>query len=182
MHPNTIDVHVPFIVSWPGVLPASEVRDDLVSLIDMAATSLAIAGVTVPSYRESKSFLETTGTHIGDHINIRNYVMLMRDKMDETIDKIRGVRTKRFKYLRNYYPELPWTPGNKYKGGYATMREAKNLYREGKLNPVQAAFFASTKPEEELYDLSVDPWETNNLAGNSSNFDTLFLMRERLQT
>ena len=38
----------------------------------------------------------------------------------------------------------------------------------GKLNDVQKAFFARTKPKEELYDLDDDPHETNNLIGAES--------------
>ncbi len=36
-------VRVPYIVSWPGTLPANTVFDDPVSTLDVAATSLAVA-------------------------------------------------------------------------------------------------------------------------------------------
>jgi hypothetical protein len=40
------------------------------------------------------------------------------------------------------------------------------LNAEGKLNPTQAAFFAPTKPAEELYDTEDDPDEVYNLAAD----------------
>ncbi len=38
-------VRVPYIVSWPGTLPSNTIFDDPVSTLDVAATSLAIAGL-----------------------------------------------------------------------------------------------------------------------------------------
>ena len=38
-------VRVPFIVSWPGVIPAGEARDALVSSLDLAPTIARLAGV-----------------------------------------------------------------------------------------------------------------------------------------
>ncbi len=38
-------VRVPLIVSWPGTLPAGSRRDEVVSLVDLAATILDLAGV-----------------------------------------------------------------------------------------------------------------------------------------
>ncbi len=38
-------IRIPYIVSWPGTLPANTVFDDPVSTLDVAATSLAIAEV-----------------------------------------------------------------------------------------------------------------------------------------
>ena len=40
--------HVPFIVRWPGVTPAGQVSDALVSQIDIMATLAEISGTTLP--------------------------------------------------------------------------------------------------------------------------------------
>jgi len=42
-------VRVPFIVSWPGKLPAGATCDALVSSLDVFATTLAVAGVRMPT-------------------------------------------------------------------------------------------------------------------------------------
>jgi hypothetical protein len=45
------------------------------------------------------------------------------------------------------------------------MKQLRKLHAEGKLNKVQSLHLADSRPEEELYDLSKDRWEVNNLAG-----------------
>jgi arylsulfatase A-like enzyme len=42
-------VRVPFVVSWPGHLPAGETYDAPVSSLDIFATAVALAGVSVPT-------------------------------------------------------------------------------------------------------------------------------------
>ena len=55
----------------------------------------------------------------------------------------------------------------------ATMKECGRLHAEGKLNAAQEAFFAPTKPFEELYDTVADPDEVHNLAESREHHDTL---------
>ena len=49
----------------------------------------------------------------------------------------------------------------------------------GLLNDVQSGFFRPQGPEE-LYDLSIDPYETVNLVGNDEYSQVLSEMREKL--
>ena len=42
-------VRVPFVVSWPGQLPAGTTFDAPVSSLDIFATAVALAGVSVPA-------------------------------------------------------------------------------------------------------------------------------------
>jgi arylsulfatase A-like enzyme len=42
-------IRVPFIVSWPGTLPAGVTNDAVVSSLDVFATSLAVAGAPMPT-------------------------------------------------------------------------------------------------------------------------------------
>jgi uncharacterized sulfatase len=90
--------------------------------------------------------------------NKRKFVFSTRDRMDETVDRIRAVRSDRFKYIRNYYPELPYTQLNTYKKTmYPVLTLMKVLYRKGKLSSEQAAFMGPNRSQEELYDLETDP-------------------------
>ena len=167
-------IHIPLIIRWPGRLKAGQVCDDLVSSIDISATVLKIAGVEPPKYMEGRVFL-------GPDAKKRDYIIAARDRCDETTDRIRCVRTKRYKYIRNFMPERPYTQINRYKErSYPMLPLMRKLHSEGKLTPVQALFMAPRKPLEELYDIQNDPYEINNLADSQQHQKTLNKMRKIL--
>jgi len=98
--------------------------------------------------------------------------------MDISIDRMRAVRTRQYKYIRNYLPTIPYMQPNPYKeGAYPTWNLVKEWARQGKLNREQALFAAPVKPIEELYDLSADPDEVHNLVTDSSRKQVLTEMR-----
>lgn len=168
-------IHVPLIVRWPGHLRAGTVREELVSSIDITATSLQAAGIPVPAKMEGRPFL-------GPEPKSREFIIAARDRCDETVDRIRCVRTKEFKYIRNFYPERAYTQLNRYKEcSYPVLRLMRRLYAEGKLTPEQARFMAATRPPEELYDLRADPHEVYNLAEDPRHVKTLESLRSTLQ-
>jgi uncharacterized sulfatase len=162
--------HVPLIVRWPGKLPAGEVREELVSLLDLAPTVLSLAGVEIPAHFQGVPFL-------GPAAQPREYVYGIRDRMDETIDMLRSVRDKRYKYIRNYMPERPYAQPIAYMDEMPTMREWRRLASEGKLVGPQQLFFAPRKPLEELYDTENDPHEIQNLADDPQHAHTLARLR-----
>jgi hypothetical protein len=86
--------------------------------------------------------------------------------MDEALDIIRGVRDKRYHYIRNYRPDLPYAQHIAYMDEMPTMKEWRRLAALGQLKGPQAIFFQPTKPVEELYDTQNDPYEVKNLAGD----------------
>ena len=91
----------------------------------------------------------------------------MRDRRDETVDRIRAVRTTDFKYIRNFYPERPYTQFNAYKKyRYPMLTLMRILYKKGELDEIQSRFMSDVRPPDELYDLKNDPYEINNLATN----------------
>jgi arylsulfatase A-like enzyme len=171
-------IHIPLIVRWPGKLKAGQVCDDLVSSIDISATALKIAGVNPPRHIEGKVFLEPDANGNWRPVNQHEYIIAARDRCDETVDRIRCVRDKQFKYIRNFMPERPYTQTNDYKErSYPMLNLMKELHAQGKLTPVQALFMAPRKPDEELYDIKNDPYEINNLAASPEHQQTLKKMR-----
>jgi N-sulfoglucosamine sulfohydrolase len=119
---------------------------------------------------------------LGTGAKKREYIIAAKDRMDETVDKMRCVRTKTFKYIKNYYPERPYMQPNKYKETeYPVWNLMKELYAQGKLTPAQALFCAPTKPAEELYNIQNDPEELNNLAASPQYEKILKDMRKVLE-
>jgi arylsulfatase A-like enzyme len=100
--------------------------------------------------------------------------------MDETFDRIRTVRDERFRYVRNYYPELPYAQHILYMDEMPTMRVWRQWAADGKLAGPQKLFFAPNKPAEELYDTRADPHEIKNLAGDPTQADKLKELRAAL--
>jgi uncharacterized sulfatase len=153
-------IRIPMIVRWPAQFPPGIVVNDLVSSVDFAPTFLSWAGIPIPDH------LQGHVTFGRDAEERRKYVFAARDRCDETVDRIRCVRSGRFKYIRNFMPERPYTQLNRYKEcEYPVLRLMRRLHQEGKLTPEQAQFMAPRRPVEELYDLKYDPHELVNLAG-----------------
>lgn len=163
--PYESGLHIPLIIRWPtnfitpGDYKQGEVNDRLIASIDVTATTLAVAGCAPPMLMQGRVFLGEGSAPP------RQYVFGGRDRGDETVDRIRTVRDARFRYIRNFYPDRPFLQLNRYKEWtYPIIGLLRNLHAKGELNPVQARLVAATRPEEELYDLSEDPYEIRNLA------------------
>lgn len=165
-------VKIPFVVWGPKYIKP-QVRKDFVAHIDMAATSMYFAEVTIPSYMESRPLF-------GPGFKKRFYVVSARDRCDETVDRIRGMRMRNFKYIRNFYPERPYLQPCAYKDAKKILRTLRKLHKKGKLNEIQSLHFADSRPVEELYDLNKDKWEINNLAKDPAYKNTLIEMRNRM--
>lgn len=167
-------VHVPLMIAGDHpALKAGTVRNDLVSGLDISATTLSMAGVRLPNHLDGRDLFAS------DH-QPRNFVISARDRCDYTIDRIRSVRTDRFRYIRNFYPDRPLLQAQ-YRDDHETVHDLKRLHREGKLTPYQSAHWFGIRPEEELYDLAADPYQVNNLAGDSNFAHELLRHRQILE-
>ncbi|MCC9658288.1 sulfatase family protein [Rhodopirellula halodulae] len=159
-------IRIPMIMRWPGKVDAGQVSEDLVMSIDICATILEAAGIEPPVALHGMSLLDPK-------LASRQYVFSARDKMDETHDAMRAIRSKEFKLIHNLMPERAYCQFNQYKeGAYPALAEMNVLHMQGKLNAAQAHFMASVKPELELYDLREDPHEVHNVIDDPSYADT----------
>lgn len=167
-------IHVPLVVRGPGI-EGGRVREDLVEHIDVAASSLARAGIEIPRAMQGRDLFAAG-------YRPRDAVFSARDRCDETVDRIRSVRTERYKYIRNFHPARPHLQPNRYKDHKEIVRRLRELHAEGKLDALsEKLLFSPTRPEEELYDLREDPHETRNLAGDPAHRKTLEALRARLE-
>ena len=146
---------VPLIARWPGKVAAGAVDDRLVSLIDMMPTTLAAARVEAPQNLVGRDLFDAD-------FKGHDRLFAARDRCGDAPDRIRSVRTRDFKYIKNFHPELPYMQHSGYKRSvYPVDTLMRVLHAEGKWT---SPFMAETKPVEELYNLKADPWEMNNLA------------------
>ena len=165
---------IPLVVWGPGRIPAGSIQQNLVAHIDIAATSLVLAGIPVPSWMEARPCM-------GSDIRPREYVVSARDRCDETVDRIRSLRDERFTYIRNGYPQRPHLQPNAYKDAKDILIRLRELHDSGKLagHPAER-MFSVPRPVEELYDRQTDPWELHNLAEDPAYADQLTAMRSLL--
>ncbi|MEZ6141800.1 MAG: sulfatase [Zavarzinella sp.] len=163
----------PLMVSAPGWTKPGSVREDLVGFIDFGPTMLHLANVQIPTNMQGKPFLGKTAV-------VQKYAFTARDRMDETFDRIRSVRDQRYRYIRNFYPQLPYAQHLLYMDEMPTMKEWRRLAAEGKLNDVQKLFFAPTKPKEEFYDTQADPHEVVNLIDSPAHQEKIQEFRKAL--
>ena len=151
-------IRIPMIMRWPGKVTPGQVNDDLVMSIDICATILEAARIEPPVPLHGKSLFSP-------EVKQRKYVFSARDKMGETHDAMRAIRSKDYKLIQNLMPERAWCQYNGYKeGGYPMLAAMNVMNMKGQLTPEQANFFAPRKPALELFDLRHDPHELKNLA------------------
>jgi arylsulfatase A-like enzyme len=165
--------HIPFIMRGPGV-EKGKVRDDLIEHMDMAATSLALAGIPIPAKMQARNILAK------DYVT-RGEVFAARDRADETVDHIRSIRTVQYRYIRNYLPQRPHLQPNNYKDNKPCLIALRKARDEGVLDEVQKMLFAPTRPKEELYDVDKDPWQIHNLAADPAYAEPMAEFRASLQ-
>ncbi|MDO6807390.1 sulfatase [Zobellia galactanivorans] len=168
-------IKTPWIVKWPKKVEANSVNTKLVSAIDIAPTFLKLAGLeALPSF-EGKDFsplLEDPKAKIRD-------LVYAEDHWHDYEDYTRAVRTEEFKYIRNFYTDLPNTPSaDAFVGG--TFQSMRELKKKGELNEAQLACFVSPRPSEELYDVVNDPYELKNLAEDPDHQKTLKTLRSEM--
>ena len=171
--PYDAGIRIPLIVRWHEVLNPGSESDQLVSLIDLGPTVLSLCGVQAPQHLQGQPFL-------GSQKVEREYIFATRDRLDLSYQMLRAVRDKRYKYIRNYYPEKPYLLWDPYRNDHPVMQEMWRLHTEGKLEGDQLAMFQSPRPTEELYDVENDKYELNNLAENAAHANVLKRMRETL--
>lgn len=168
-------IKTPWIVQWPGHVKPGSTTNSLISSIDLAPTVLKAAGLSPTSTFQGKSFLPILND---PQAEIQDSIFAEHNWHDFD-DHGRAVRTAKYKYIRNYYTDIPNTPPADAVRSptFQTMLELKD---KGELTPDQLNCFEVPRPKEELYDLTNDPYELHNLAKDKSYTDALVMMRKRL--
>lgn len=172
-----MSLRVPLLVrfpeKWKRYAPAlpGATSDRLVSFVDFAPTVLSLAGLPAPAAFQGTAFL---GAHAGEP---RREVFGGKDRMIERFDCVRYVHDGRFQYLRNFLPHLPSFQFISYNAQHASMRVWEQMHMRGELTPATDRFFQS-RPAEELYDVSRDPWCLDNLAADPRFQERLVRMRD----
>ncbi len=167
-------LRTPLFVAGPGIEPGQ--RNELVSSIDLAPTTLHLAGVEQPQWMQGQTFL-------GPDYEPRTHIFATRDRCDETEDRIRAIRDERFKLIWNLRPELSYLSRNAYTlRAFLEEQQLLNLGESGRATPTQALMLRDTKPEWEFFDTQADPLELNNLIDDPAYTQDIARLRALLES
>ena len=169
---------VPLIVKFPKGFKTEEKRNnDMLSFIDFAPTILSIANINIPKIYQGKPFLGFKKS-----LEKRKYLFTASDRFDELTDRIRAVKSKKFKYIRNYNTEKPHALNVVYRTQMNLMKHLNELNKTNSLSEKQKLWFQAPKSPEEFYDLENDPFELNNLIENEEFSSYIYELKLRLDS
>jgi hypothetical protein len=105
---------------------------------------------------------------IGDQVDPpRRFAFAARDRIDETVQRIRSVHDERYHYIRTYTPGPTFASLNRYKEKcFLVIPLMREMHARGELAGPPAALMARRGPCEELYDTRADPHEVADLAAS----------------
>jgi arylsulfatase A-like enzyme len=145
----------------------------VVSLLDLTATTLSIAGIQRPLGMQSRVFLGK------DADPPRSFAFAARDRIDETVIRMRSVHDERYHYIRNHTPGAGFETLNRYKEKCFLVKPLmRQLKAQGKLSG-PALELMKPFPDEMLFDTQSDPHEIRNLVASKKPAHRAMLHRMR---
>jgi len=175
-------IHLPLIIRWPGRVRAGTVREDLISWVDLAPTILDLAGIDRGVAREQlqmpgRVFLDDSGDAPEPEPGC---VFAGTDRQGDAGDRSRAARDRRYLYIRNDFPNIPYAQRNWYQETSPILRQMRHMDIAGELTFPANVFMADRKPTEELYDTVVDPHCVINLVDRPEMSDVLDRLRREM--
>lgn len=200
-------VGVALAVRWPGQ-NGGRVIDDFVNLMDLAPTFLEIGGVQLPTGINGRSLVNVLKSGKSGQVDpTRAFVVSGRERHvgmareDNLPYPQRTLRTKDFRYVRNFRPER-WPLGSPYAITDTSAPSAEVLETDTRVafpdmdaSPTKAWLVAhrhdpqwkwhydyafAKRPEEELFDLRTDPDQMKNVAADPAYAATRRELSEQL--
>lgn len=159
---------------WPASTTGSKI-ERLVSYVDMPITWLSLTGSQVPEVMQGTIFLgPQTEPEQAFHFAFRG-------RMDERVENARAICNKRYLYIRNYMPYVPWVQHLEFLWKMKATQAWEAHVASGKASEAQARFFKPKVWTEELYDMQNDPDNLNNLIANPEVQETAASLRAALR-
>ena len=171
-------VRVPLIVRWPDGQQAGQVREELVSTLDLAPTILSAARTDLIHGLEGLSLeplLSGDAAEWREHLFTEYHLHSNHNYFPQ-----RSVRDKRYKLIWNLMPGQE-NPGYAFTvDKFIGDGEMANAVSEADPTVRDAYERMAAPPEFELYDLERDPYEFSNLADSPAHQEILADLRTRL--
>ena len=157
-----------WVVHFPEVIKSPAVTQSLISVIDLSATCLELAGIKSPECVQGRSFLpilEKPETAIRE-------VVFAEHNWHVYKNHERMVRFGNYLYIKNNFPNQPnlcYESDDHYPAG----AELWKAHAAGKTQPNQLQVFANPCPPEELFQVKEDPHQLTNLVSDKKHAKAL---------
>ena len=157
-----------WVVHFPEVIKSPAVTQSLISVIDLSATCLELAGIKSPECVQGRSFLpilEKPETAIRE-------VVFAEHNWHVYKNHERMVRFGNYLYIKNNFPNQPnlcYESDDHYPAG----AELWKAHAAGKTQPNQLQVFANPCPPEELFQVKEDPHQLSNLVSDKKHAKAL---------
>ncbi len=183
---------MPLVLRWPSRINANTQIYEFMSFADFAPTILEAAGLQVPAVYSGYSLWPLLNQE--DEPWVRKEIYLERERhanvrKGDLSYPMRAVRDGELLYIRNIIPER-WPAGDpsvhRSVGQFGDVDNSITKYLIMQMaGPVDSLpdYFAlsfAKRPPEELYDLTRDPYQMNNLWEDPAYTETLASMRSKL--
>ena len=182
--------HMPLAIRWPRRIKAGTMVRAFVSHADLAPTFLDAAGQPIPADMTGLSLLPLFGDAAAKQVAARDRVFIERERhanvrRGDLGYPARAIRTAEYLYIRNYRPDR-WPAGDPEVyvsvGPFGDIDDGptKQLLLNKRDDPAIKRYFdlaTAKRPAEELFDLTKDPSQLTNVAGDSAYAQT----RDRLK-
>lgn len=171
---------VPFLVAMPGVVEPGTTSDAMVSWVDILPTLIDIAGGEQPKGLDGRSILPVLKGETDTHRE-RIFVTHSGDG-NMNIYPIRCVRTREWKLIHNLHPEFAHTNHSdllRKQGAGAYWAEwAERAKTDPEAKAIVDRYFQ--RPEFELYHVSQDKWELNNVIDEPEQAEWVAQLKQEL--
>ncbi|MBT5707770.1 MAG: sulfatase [Verrucomicrobia bacterium] len=161
-------IKTPWVVHYPRLIQSASVSKSLISVIDLSATCLELAGINQPECVQGQSFVPILKD---PNAEVRELVF-SEHNWHVYKNHERMVRFGEFVYIKNNYtdqPNLCYESDTRFPAGEALWE----AHAAGKTTASQQQVFANPSPSEELYRLSDDKHQLTNLATSSNDAEAL---------
>jgi len=191
-------IHMPLAIMWGNEAKGGRVVDDFVSFTDFAPTFLEAAGLPVPQEMTGKSLLPIISAEQSGTLDpTRNYIIAGVERHFPGCREqglgypIRAIRTEQYLYIHNYAPERwpacppksPVWPADDPTGAFGAADGSITktfLINNQEKYPEAFRLAFGKRPRQELYDVTNDPFQLENLATDPNYRHVLDSLHQKL--
>ena len=152
------------IARGPGGFAGGQVIDAMVTHLDVYPTLLDLAGVEHPPFLQGSSLLPLVRGEVGE----LHDAVFSELTYHAAYQPQRAIRTRRWKYIRRFH-DYP----------HPVLANCDDSPSKEAL--VEAGWGEQPIPEEQLFDLALDPGEMRDLSADPEHADTLAELRGRVE-